>query len=200
MANLKVQQGIETRNQLIAHARRRFAKKGFADTRFDSIGADLGMTSGVMYHHFRNKQELFEEVVRQCHAEIVEEVVRRADAERDIVAAILSGCLSFIKEVISPKYFRIVLIDSIAVLGWERWKEIDSAYSESALALALSKARESGFIAPEIPVHTLARFISGGTNELALWVYRQRDKEAAMKQAGIVLGFMIDRLGSDRRQ
>jgi len=199
MANLRVRQGVETRSRLVTHARRLFAKAGFDRTRFDAIGASLGMTSGVMYHHFRNKRELFEEVVRQCHAEIAQAVVRRAEAEPDLMAGILRGCLTFIEEVISPRYIRIVLIDSVAVLGWQTWKEIDAAYSERTLAQALSEARDLGVLAPGIPVGALARFISGGTNELALWVYHQRDRAAALKQAEVVLGHLVGRLGEDLR-
>jgi hypothetical protein len=45
-----------------------------------------------------------------------------------------------------------------------------------------------------------ARFISGGTDELALWVYHQRDKQAALKEASRALQHIIDQLRSDVQQ
>jgi AcrR family transcriptional regulator len=197
MVNLRVQQGNETRAQLIARARDTFATDGFAGTRFDAVGAELGLTSGVMYHHFRNKRQLFEEVVRQCHAEIAANVAQDADAENEILAGILRGCVSFIEEVVSPKYIRIVLVDSISVLGWETWKDIDAEFSEREVAAALVEAQAGGLIGGSAPVETLARLISGGTNELALWVYHQRDRKAALKQARRSLKFVIDRLRNE---
>jgi AcrR family transcriptional regulator len=187
----RVRKGQETKLQLLASARSLFAEHGFSGTRFDSIGKDLGKTSGVMYHHFRDKRELFKEVVRQCHSEISQRVVASAETERDILEGILRGCLTFIAEVISPEYFRIMLIDSISVLGWEAWKELDSEFSERAMTIGLREAQDAGLLAQEIPAAALARFLSGGTNELALWVHHQTNRLSAVKQAETVLRHLL---------
>lgn len=200
--NAKALQGRETKARLIAKARGLFATHGFAGTRFDSIGADLGKTAGVMYHHFSDKRELFREVVLQCHSEIAVKVAASAEAGKDPLDGILRGCKSFIAEVVSEEYFRIMLIDSVSVLGWADWKAIDSEFSERELALGLREAQDRGMIAADVPAAALARFLSGGTNELALWLHHEPNRESGKKQAETALHHVVEALrgGSQLRK
>lgn len=197
--DFRVRKGQETRLLLLTSARAQFAQQGFSGTRFDSIGVGLGKTAGVMYHHFRDKRELFREVVRQCHSEIARKVAESAETERDILEGILRGCMAFIEAVISQEYFRIMLIDSISVLGWDAWKEIDSEFSEREMTLGLREAQDAGLIASEVPAAALARFLSGGTNELALWVHHQANQESAAKEAESVLRHLLAALRNRNR-
>ncbi len=183
--SLKIEQGLNTKNQIIKHAQGLFAKKGYAETRFDSIGEDLGVTSGAMYHHFRNKKDLFDSVVQMSARRIAEKVASSAEAESDIVEGIILGCLTFIKESSSSKYSKIMLEDSISVLGWKRWKEIDEASSEATLVDAIKETRT------KTDPHVMARFISGGTNEIALWISHQANKEDAFKKSSSVVRKMV---------
>ncbi len=57
-----VQRRAQTRGCLINAARHLFAIQGYADTRTEAILNGAGVTRGAMYHHFRNKTELFEAV------------------------------------------------------------------------------------------------------------------------------------------
>lgn len=51
--------------EILAAALASFAEHGFAATRLDDVAARAGITKGTLYLYFRNKQELFEAVVRQ---------------------------------------------------------------------------------------------------------------------------------------
>lgn len=192
--SLKVKQGLETKIQILKKARKMFAKNGFTSTRFDHIGAELSMTSGVMYHHFKNKKDLYEAVVRECHKEIAQEVIHAAETGKDDLDGIFKGCVEFIKQVISTEYCQIVLIDSVAVLGFKTWKNIDQEFSESSLVEAIEAAKKNKLITASVPTTTLARLISGGTNDLALWVYGQRNKPQALDDAKKALQFIINNL------
>ena len=195
----KALQGQETKARLIAKARDLFAANGFVGTRFDSIGSDLGKTAGVMYHHFTDKRELFREVVLQCHSEIAMKVAASAEAATDPLDGILRGCNTFIAEVVSEEYFRIMLIDSISVLGWADWKAIDSEFSERELALGLREAQDRGLISADVPAAALARFLSGGTNELALWLHHEPNRESGKRQAEAALRHMVNALRGGSR-
>ena len=56
------QRRAQTRGCLINAARHLFAEQGYADTSTETILSGAGVTRGAMYHHFRNKAELFEAV------------------------------------------------------------------------------------------------------------------------------------------
>ena len=51
-----------TRSTLIAVARRLFAERGYAGTPTEEIVRVAGVTRGALYHHFRDKKELFASV------------------------------------------------------------------------------------------------------------------------------------------
>lgn len=50
---------VRRREQIIAAARRVFAKKGYRSTTTDEIIAELGVGKGTLYRYFKDKKELF---------------------------------------------------------------------------------------------------------------------------------------------
>jgi AcrR family transcriptional regulator len=51
--------------EILSAALASFAERGFAATRLDDVAARADVTKGTLYLYFRNKEELFEAVVRQ---------------------------------------------------------------------------------------------------------------------------------------
>ena len=65
----------------------------------------------------------------------------------DPVNMLRIGCVTWIRQAGDPVVQQIMLIDAPAVLGWQRWRELD----EQALAMirhALGFAAEAGAIDP----------------------------------------------------
>lgn len=54
----------QTRRQLLAAAAQVFAKKGFAGASLEEISELAGYTTGALYYHFPNKEQLFLELLR----------------------------------------------------------------------------------------------------------------------------------------
>jgi AcrR family transcriptional regulator len=54
----------QTRRQLLAAAARVFAQKGFAGASLEEISELAGYTTGALYYHFANKEQLFLELLR----------------------------------------------------------------------------------------------------------------------------------------
>ena len=52
------------RAQILAAATRRFAKVGFLGTTVRQIADDVSILSGSLYHHFTNKEEMLDAIVR----------------------------------------------------------------------------------------------------------------------------------------
>src|ERR1700678_2309807 len=61
----------DTRRSLLDTARQLFAENGFAGTRTEDVVQRAGLTRGALYHHFRDKEDLF----RAVHDEVADEVV-----------------------------------------------------------------------------------------------------------------------------
>ena len=64
---------------------------------------------------------------------------------------------------------QIILRDGPAVLGWERWREIDAKHFGGKFPLALTAAMEAGVIARQ-PIEPLARLLLGAVTEAAVAV------------------------------
>ena len=55
----------KTREQLLQSALDTFYRQGVAKTPLQAIARNAGVTRGALYWHFKNKEELFEELFRQ---------------------------------------------------------------------------------------------------------------------------------------
>src|SRR5262249_43128816 len=59
------------REAILSAALDEFAARGFADTRLDDIAARAGVAKGTIYLYFRDKEDLFHELVRAMLSPIV---------------------------------------------------------------------------------------------------------------------------------
>ena len=64
---------------------------------------------------------------------------------------------------------QIILRDGPAVLGWERWREIDAKHFGGKFPRAIAAAMEAGMIAKQ-PIEPLARLLLGAVTEAAVAV------------------------------
>ena len=55
----------QTKNTLINIAKKHFTEYGFAYTSLEAIVKEANMTRGAVYHHFKNKKDLFLAVLEQ---------------------------------------------------------------------------------------------------------------------------------------
>ncbi|MBN8919787.1 MAG: TetR family transcriptional regulator, partial [Rhizobiales bacterium] len=60
----RAEKGAATRQAILDAALDAFSAKGFAATRLDDVARGAGVAKGTIYVHFRDKETLFEELVR----------------------------------------------------------------------------------------------------------------------------------------
>lgn len=60
-----------TRDRILEVAARRFLRDGFANTRFEDIGKELGVSGPALYYHFDSKEQLLDAYVTASMAELV---------------------------------------------------------------------------------------------------------------------------------
>lgn len=59
----------QTRTGLLHAARLRFAQHGYEGTATEQVAEDAGYSRGALHYNFKNKDDLFVEVMRDCFAE-----------------------------------------------------------------------------------------------------------------------------------
>jgi AcrR family transcriptional regulator len=190
----KAEQAGATRAALLATGRRLFAERGYAATSTESLVAEAGVTRGALYYHWADKQALFEAVFEEVERELVEDlVVKLGDVGDDPVAVLRRGVDVFLDACLDPAVQRIALVDAPAVLGWERYREIEQAYGLGVARAALQAAMDAGALRRQ-PVEPLTHVLFGGLVEAALYMAAAPDQRRARREAGAALGTIIEGL------
>lgn len=128
------QQAQIRRQQLIDAALHQFAEKGYDGASIRDIAHAAGVTEGLVYHYFRNKEHLFEEVIKaRSFAPILRRVLDEAgDAHpREVLHRVLEEFLDmlwynasmarmfiieFMRHPVCARYFRAMVEDNTANL------------------------------------------------------------------------------------
>lgn len=191
----QAERAAETRDALMGAARPLFASVGFADASLETIVRDAGVTRGALYHHFADKTELFAAVFEQVEGEMaarmVEAVAAAGHSDPVEIMRLCSGL--WLDACAEPEIQRIVLLEALAVLGWERWSDIGHRYNIGFVTGLLTEAIESGSI-PRQPVEATALTIMGALREATLYIARAKDHRQARADAGAVMDRLLEAL------
>jgi len=162
-------QVLGTRAHLLETAAALFGDRGYARTPLETLVGEAGLTRGAVYHHFKDKQALFDEVVDQTLRAVVErverETVRRAVArgeEREGDAIEL-----FVDALGEGRCHRILCLDGPAVLGRERWTDLMEAQLMEPIRRVVAKGAARGRLRPEL-VGSLSHLLFGAVLEASL--------------------------------
>ena len=155
-----------TRGAILRAASDLFGREGYAATTVDEVAAAAGVAKGAVYHHFATKGRLFETVLEAATTDLAVEVAKRAALAADVWDAIAVATEAYFALASTGAAARIVLGDGPAVLGWERWREIDAEHFGRAIPAILEAAMRAGLIATQ-PIAPLARLLLGAATEAA---------------------------------
>lgn len=192
----RAQQAEATRTALVSAAKHLFVEKGYHRTGTEEVVAEARVgTRGALYHHFADKQALFEAVFIAVEEDLVMAAAQSlADPADGALNQLHQGLIGFLDASLAPHVQQILLIDGPAVLGWSRWRELESLYGLGAIRAMLERAIEEGDIAPGRPVDVLAHILLAAANETALFIANAPDQQAA-RDAGVqALDVLLDGL------
>ena len=171
---LVAERAAATRAALVASARRLFVERGYFDTGTEDIVRDAAVTRGALYHHFADKKALFEAVFEAVEDDLVA-AAGDAPPDGDAFGRLRSGLLGFLDASLTPEVQRVLLIDGPAVLGWQRWRELEAQYGLGAIRQLLATAIAEGTLTPR-PVDPLAHILLAALDEAALYIANADDQ------------------------
>lgn len=103
-----------------------FAQEGFAAARMESIAARAGVTKGLIYFYYKNKQELFEAVFRQCVKEPFHGTLLDVDPAESMASHLARVLSTLYHQLMNTPFFaqlaRLILIEG------QRFPEIHAYY------------------------------------------------------------------------
>ena len=191
--NKNVERGLATRAHVIEVATRLFAEHGYDGTSIEAVQAGSGVSRGSLYHHFPGKEALFLAVLEDVGARVAQQGEEAARDAKDPVAALRAGGLAWIRLAGDPVVRQIILIDAPAVLGWQRWRELDEQGPLGVIRDCLAYAAETGRIERR-HVDTFAHIVLAAANEVTLVIARAEDPAAALAVGESTFAEFLDRL------
>jgi AcrR family transcriptional regulator len=187
----RAEHASDTRGALLSVARRLFASNGYDGTGTEQIVAEARVTRGALYHHFRDKSDLFRAVMAETAGDLAGQLIGEHidEPSGSPFEDVREGVSEFLDVCVAGDFQRIVLVDGPRVLGTDVWDELVDRYGRSLLEEWLSRAVSAGDIAP-VPVQPLARLIIAMLTEASLAIARS----AAPAQTRAEMGATLDRL------
>jgi len=183
-----------TTTALLDAARDLFAEDGYAATSLDAVATKADVTKGAVYHHYDGKRQLFEAVFTREVEELTARLAAAYARKSDPWKALEAGCRAFLEACLEPVLQRIVLLDALAALGWERVRLREQSLL-AAIERAIQRAIDAGRIAPRPPA-PLASFLFGALCEMAMAVARADNPRVAERQAVAELSRIMDGLSA----
>jgi AcrR family transcriptional regulator len=148
----------ERREAILAAALKEFSASGFAATRLDDVARRAGVAKGTIYLYFRDKESLFQELVRTMLGPLVDTI--RGAAMAELPARALAEAIAelFVREIFGTR--RKDVIRLVITEGARFPKLAEFYYHEviervlGVMRARLKRAVEHG----ELPDDALARF------------------------------------------
>jgi AcrR family transcriptional regulator len=163
-----------TRDALLDAAGAIAFDRGFAHASLEDICARAGVTRGALYHHFADKAAVFEALVMRAQAQIAAEIDRTVPLSLPAADQLKESCATFVRMMSARPLNAVLVKEAPAILGVERWRQLEHEYAIAALQQAIEAARAERPTLPSPSSHLAARMLLGALNEAALAVAGKR--------------------------
>ena len=154
----RAERAAERRQAIIDAAMEEFIARGFAATRLDDIARRAGVAKGTIYLHFKDKESMFEELIRTAIVPLVGRMQGPPPAGASVRDLIEAFALNFIHEIVSTRRGDIV---RLIVAEGPRFPAIADFYYREVVSKGLAGMRamiELGIARGEIRNANLAKF------------------------------------------
>ncbi len=178
----------------MAAGERLFGDAGFAATSVEDLAAAAGVTTGALYHHFPTKKALFETVFQELHLRLLTTAADAANSSSDTVEQLTRGLEASLDAMLEPDVQRILVIDAPAVLGLDRYIELDERYAFDAMVALLSAAKAEGALTVESP-ETLARLLLGALTRAGILIAHATDPDRTRRAVSRTVRELLAGLG-----
>jgi AcrR family transcriptional regulator len=154
----RAERAAERRQAIIDAAMEEFISRGFAATRLDDIAKRAGVAKGTIYLHFKDKESMFEELIRTAIVPLVGRMQGPPPAGASVRDLVEAFALNFIHEIVSTRRGDIV---RLIVAEGPRFPSIADFYYREVVSKGLAGMRamiELGIAKGEIKNANLAKF------------------------------------------
>lgn len=148
----------QRRAAITAAAFDEFTTRGFAATRLDDVAKRAGVAKGTIYLHFKDKEALFQELVRTALVPVIEQLMRPPEAGGSARAMMERFAETFVREVAGTRRGDIL---RLIIAEGPRFPKLAEFYYREVVSRGLagmSQLIAYGIDRGEIRNEALARF------------------------------------------
>lgn len=156
---------IATRASIVDAARALFGQDGFFRVSLEDVARQVGVTKGAIYHHFGSKEGLFEAVLIEEQRRLLS-LQATSPGEGHLLDRFAAAVRAYLLAVSAECTRQIVLADGPAVLGWERWRQLDDQMFGAAVRQAVALLTKAD--CSDERVDALASLLVGAVTEAAM--------------------------------
>jgi AcrR family transcriptional regulator len=148
----------ERREAIVEAALDEFIARGFAATRLDDVAKRAGVAKGTIYLHFKDKEALFQELVRTSLVPLIGRLAAPPPAGETVRAVLERFAQTFAEEIISTRRGDII---RLIIAEGARFPSVADFYYREVVSKGLSRMCaliELGIARGEINEEGLRRF------------------------------------------
>jgi len=178
-----------TRDNLVRVAHELFSRQGFSKTSLDTIADKAQVSKGAVYHHFKNKQQVYSacfEHQAQKVAQYIGQVPQTDDAWQDA----LNQCQAFLNFVIIEGKTSMPLQDVISILGYESWLKLDTRHTMGIIVNTVERLQTAKLVKP-YPAPLLAQTLYGLLVSSAMSLSISKPNKKTLQQQKMLVQDML---------
>ena len=165
---------IDKRRQILDAAVRVFARQGFHSTRVSDIADEAGVAYGLVYHYFKSKDEVLNELFSERWSLLlaaIEETDREGPSPREKLAAVATFIIDSYRH--DPELMKVIIVEVTRAansFGRTHLPEIRSAYE--SIAKIVADGQEEGAFRRDIdPTFASMSFYGAIEQLLSGWIF-----------------------------
>ncbi len=170
------------RAQVLRHAKRIFARKGYHRTNVADIIARARIARGTFYLYFENKKDLFEELLEQVVTELTQRVqrLRPGPGEPDPVDQLRANLTRVLRYVLAERELTDILLNHAAGFDRDLDEKIRDFYDR--IAALIKRSLDLGIemnLVRNSDTRAVSYAILGGIKEVIAMLSRTDDPDIA---------------------
>jgi TetR/AcrR family transcriptional regulator, fatty acid metabolism regulator protein len=165
---------VDKRRQILDAAIRVFARQGFHATRVSDIADEAGVAYGLVYHYFKSKDEVLNELFSERWSLLLA-AIEEADAEGAAPRAKLQAVAAFIVDSYrhDPELMKVIIVEVTRAansFGRTHLPEIRRAYD--SIAEIVAEGQEEGTFRRDVdPTFASMSFYGAIEQLLSGWIF-----------------------------
>ncbi len=189
MAARSTSASAEKRRAILDAAVRVFAERGFNHCRVSDIADEAGVAYGLVYHYFKSKDGILDEVFLERWDLMLDVIQAAHDDETLTPREKLTKVAAFIVESYArqPAVMQVVIVEvtrQANTFGRRHWAKIQEGHA--GIARIVATAQQRGELRPDIPPELAGIVFYGGIEQLlTAWIFDLMPATTADRNAAV---------------